>query len=83
MRAQLSTLTSSCEVDVLPSGGAAPPAGCGVAIVDEATVAHLLLKGILDPALEVAKLQKKVRVTGCKASALRTSSAEAGNAWCT
>eukprot|EP00983_Pelagomonas_calceolata_P072735 1151847-Pelagomonas_calceolata.AAC.3 len=57
---QLSTLTNSSEVSVLPSGSAAPPMGCGVAIVDDATVAHLMLKGILDPALEVAKLQKKV-----------------------
>lgn len=42
------------------SEGGSPPEGCGVAIVDDATVAHLLLKGILDPSLEVAKLQKKV-----------------------
>lgn len=47
---------------MLSSEDAAPPVGCGVAIVDDATVAHLLLKGILDPALEVAKLQKKVGV---------------------
>eukprot|EP00200_Dunaliella_tertiolecta_P003314 CAMPEP_0202352070 /NCGR_PEP_ID=MMETSP1126-20121109/8424_1 /ASSEMBLY_ACC=CAM_ASM_000457 /TAXON_ID=3047 /ORGANISM="Dunaliella tertiolecta, Strain CCMP1320" /LENGTH=1278 /DNA_ID=CAMNT_0048944237 /DNA_START=55 /DNA_END=3891 /DNA_ORIENTATION=- len=57
---ELSTLTNSSEVSVLPSGSAAPPMGCGVAIVDDATVAHLMLKGILDPALEVAKLQKKL-----------------------
>jgi valyl-tRNA synthetase len=32
-----------------------------VAIVDDTTVVHLLLVGVLDPALEVAKLEKKVR----------------------
>ena len=45
---------------ILPGAGN-PPLGCGVAIIDDATVAHLLLKGVLDPAQEVAKLQKKVR----------------------
>ncbi|GFH11826.1 GST C-terminal domain-containing protein, partial [Haematococcus lacustris] len=59
---ELATLSTSSEVTVLDSSQGAsssPPLGCGVCIVDDATVAHLLLKGILDPALEVAKLQKK------------------------
>ncbi|KAJ9504795.1 hypothetical protein QJQ45_021760, partial [Haematococcus lacustris] len=60
---ELATLSTSSEVTVLDSSQGAsssPPLGCGVCIVDDATVAHLLLKGILDPALEVAKLQKKL-----------------------
>jgi len=59
---EVATLSSSSEVTVLGPGAGAgsPPAGCGVAIVDDATVAHLALRGVLDPALEIAKLQKKV-----------------------
>lgn len=31
-----------------------------MAIVDDATVVHLALRGVLDPALEITKLRKKV-----------------------
>lgn len=52
-----------------------------MAIVDEATVVHLLLKGILDPALEVAKLQKKVRARGgCRGRASAVAG-QARDAW--
>lgn len=44
---QVATLSTSSETTVLVAGGAAPPKGCGVIIVDEATVAHLLLVGAL------------------------------------
>ena len=36
------------------------PRGCSVAIVDEVTTAHLLLKDILNPAQELVRLDKKV-----------------------
>ncbi len=62
---QVATLTTSSEVVVVgaasPDPSSAPPQGCGVAIVDESTVAHMLLVGILDPKLELQKLDKKVR----------------------
>lgn len=56
---QIGTLSQSSEVRVLAAGESAPP-GCSVAIVDECTQAHMLLKGILDPAMEMSKLEKKV-----------------------
>lgn len=37
-----------------------PPAGCSVAIVDDSTSVLMQLKGILDPKLELAKLDKKL-----------------------
>ncbi|KAG2438857.1 hypothetical protein HXX76_005397 [Chlamydomonas incerta] len=55
---EVATLSSSSDVTLLAAGEAAP-LGCSVAIVDEATTLHMLLKGILDPALEIAKLDKK------------------------
>ena len=60
---EVAALTSSSSLTVLAAGEAAP-GGCSVAIVDESTTLHMLLKGILDPQAEVLKLQKKVRVGG-------------------
>jgi len=63
MHTQICTLTNTCEVTVNPEEASCLQ-DCGVAIVDDATVAHLLLKDesktMLDPAMEIAKLQKKV-----------------------
>ncbi|GIL56694.1 hypothetical protein Vafri_11999 [Volvox africanus] len=52
------TLSTSSDLTLLGAGVTAP-LGCSVAIVDEATTVHMLLKGILDPALEITKLEKK------------------------
>ena len=59
---EIATLTTSSEAVVLAAGSAAPvaPVGCSVAIVDDATTIYMLLVGVLDPVLEVQKLQKKV-----------------------
>ena len=58
---EIATLTTSSDVTVLLSGSSeSAPAGCSVAIVDNSTTIHLLLIGVLDPVLEVQKLQKKV-----------------------
>jgi len=56
---EISTLTTSSDVTVLGDGETAP-SGCSVAIVDDSTTIYMLLVGILDPILEVQKLQKKV-----------------------
>ena len=56
---EIATLTTSSEAVVLAAGSAAP-VGCSVAIVDDATTIYMLLVGVLDPVLEVQKLQKKV-----------------------
>jgi hypothetical protein len=56
---EIATLTTSSAVEVLPVGVTAP-LGCSVSIVDEATTVNMLLTGILDPTLEIQKLQKKV-----------------------
>lgn len=54
---EVATLSQCAQVSVVEK--AAVPLGCGVQIVDEATAAHMLLKGVLDPALEIQKLEKK------------------------
>lgn len=41
------------------SGGEEAPAGCGVSVVDETTTVCLALRGVLDPAKEIDKLQDK------------------------
>lgn len=47
---------------MLPEGALAP-AGCALALIDETTAAHLLLKGIVDSGVEVQKLQKRKEET--------------------
>ncbi|GAX73886.1 hypothetical protein CEUSTIGMA_g1336.t1 [Chlamydomonas eustigma] len=56
---EVATLTSSADITVL-GPGVSQPAGCSVAIVDESTTVYMLLAGVLDPVLEIQKLQKKV-----------------------
>ena len=41
------------------SGAAEPPSGSAVNVVDDTTSVCLMLKGILDPVKEIAKLQDK------------------------
>lgn len=55
---EIATLASTSEVSVLGSGEE-PPHGCGVQIVDDATSVYMMLRGILDPQLEIQKLEKK------------------------
>jgi valyl-tRNA synthetase len=64
------TLSTSSDMTLLgPGDPATPPPGCSVAIVDESTLVHMLLKGILDPSLEITKLEKKVRAGSVDADA--------------
>lgn len=60
LQLEVVTLSTSSDLTLLAPGEGAP-LGCSVAIVDEATTVHMLLKGILDPAMEITKLEKKVR----------------------
>lgn len=46
-------------VQVLKEGSEPPPPGCAIAIIDDTTSVHLLLKGMVDPAAEIVKLTKK------------------------
>ena len=58
-----------------PNGAAAAPSGCSVAIVDDATTVYMLLVGVLDPVLEVQKLQKKVTEVEGRIEAMRRKTA--------
>ncbi|KAL6782093.1 TSV2 [Auxenochlorella protothecoides x Auxenochlorella symbiontica] len=66
---ELATLTDSASAALL-SAGEAPPAGCGVAVVDDATTLYLSLAGILDAGKEVEKLAKKEAEAAARIEAL-------------
>ncbi|MEW5312672.1 MAG: hypothetical protein WDW38_004288 [Sanguina aurantia] len=71
----IATLSYSSDVHVL-SGSGGPtegtvPAGCGVSILDAVTTLHMALVGILDPALEVQKLEKKAKEVEGRMEALK------------
>eukprot|EP00878_Enallax_costatus_P001054 GHUV01001189.1.p1 GENE.GHUV01001189.1~~GHUV01001189.1.p1 ORF type:complete len:843 (+),score=324.29 GHUV01001189.1:29-2530(+) len=70
LSADIACLSGSSEIVLLEEGGSAP-AGCSVAIVDDTTTVHLMLKGILDPTLELAKLEKKLSEASSRADAIR------------
>lgn len=61
---QIAALTTSSDMTVVgaasPDPASTAPPGCGVNIVDHDTVACLLLVGVLNPAQELQKLEKKV-----------------------
>uniref|UniRef100_A0A7S1XAF9 Valyl-tRNA synthetase tRNA-binding arm domain-containing protein n=1 Tax=Tetraselmis chuii TaxID=63592 RepID=A0A7S1XAF9_9CHLO len=52
------------------AAGAGAPASCGIKICDEFTTVYMLLKGVLDPELEIKRLQKKAGELASKAAAL-------------
>jgi len=54
----LKTLSYSNEVKILTEN-VAPPEGCAIFPVSDKCEVHLLLKGLIDPVKEVAKLQQK------------------------
>ncbi len=47
------------------------PAGCGVVVVNESVTLYLLLRGVVDPATEIAKLGKKTTQVEKQASELK------------
>ncbi|XP_076309887.1 valyl-tRNA synthetase [Tachypleus tridentatus] len=56
-REVLQTLTCSAKVDILD--GENPPCGCAVVHVSDLCEAHLMLKGVVDIAKEISRLQQK------------------------
>jgi valyl-tRNA synthetase len=56
---EIATLTYCSSTECLDPS-APVPESCGLKICDENTTVYLLLKGILDPELELSKLEKKV-----------------------
>jgi len=59
--AGLTSLAGVGELKELAEGESAP-AGCAVSIVNEAVTVYILLKGIVDAATEITKLDKKLDV---------------------
>ncbi|XP_071489164.1 valine--tRNA ligase-like [Diadema antillarum] len=56
------TLTTSSAVNLLV--GDTPPSGCAMATVSDKCEVHMLLKGLVDPSKEIAKLeQRKTNLT--------------------
>jgi len=51
----VATLAYSKQVEVVDS----PPSGCAIVTVNDKITAHLVLKGLVDPAKEIEKLTKK------------------------
>lgn len=66
---EFATLATASRVVVLAEGEA-PPAGCGVAVVDDAITVHLELAGVLDVGKEVEKLSKKEGETASRVEQL-------------
>jgi valyl-tRNA synthetase len=74
--AEIAHLAGCAGAEAL-AAGAAPPRGCGVAVVDEATTAHLGLAGVLDAAKELEKLAKREGEAAARAEALERKAAGA------
>lgn len=55
---EIATLSLSSSVKVLREMEEAP-LGCAVAVVDENTTVYLLLRNVVDPSVEISRLQKK------------------------
>ena len=55
----IATLAGCARVDVIGPDDEVPP-GCGVTIINESVSVYLMLKGVVDPAAEIAKLEKKL-----------------------
>lgn len=67
----IKTLVSQCKsLTVLPATGPAP-AGAAASPLDANTTLYLHMQDLLDPAVELAKLQKQKTGTEGKAEALR------------
>ncbi|XP_035274400.1 valine--tRNA ligase isoform X2 [Anguilla anguilla] len=56
---QIQTLSYSQSVHAVPAAGGGVPEGCAVAIASDRCTVHLLLKGLIDPEKELAKLAAK------------------------
>ena len=66
----IATLAGCGRVDVLGPDDEVPP-GCGVTVINESVSVYLMLKGVVDPAAEIAKLEKKSSQTKKSIAALQ------------
>ena len=66
----IATLAGCARVDVIGPDDEVPP-GCGVTIINESISVYLMLKGVVDPAAEIAKLEKKSSQTKKSIAALQ------------
>eukprot|EP00894_Picocystis_sp_ML_P000216 jgi/Pico_ML_1/50733/g1890.t1 len=66
----VTTLSSSSEVVVVDDASKIPP-GCAVEIVNESSSVYLLLTGVINPAEECTKMEKKITVIQEQVYALR------------
>jgi valyl-tRNA synthetase len=71
LASEVAALCTSSGVAVLPGDAPTPP-GCSVAIVDDATTVKMQLAGILDPALEIQKLEKKAAEMAARIEGMRS-----------
>lgn len=67
------TLAKASEVVGLYQQAA--PEGCSLLILNETTTVHVLIKGLVDPAAEIKKLQKKQKALETKIKALENTMA--------
>jgi len=54
------TLAGAGSIAVLGANDQAP-SGCGVSVIDETTTLYVALRGLVDPATEITKLEKKAQ----------------------
>jgi valyl-tRNA synthetase len=74
----IETLVSQCKsLTVLPASAAAP-AGAAVSPLDASTTLYVHVKELLDPSVELAKLQKQKTAAEGRAAALKTRMSGAG-----
>ena len=73
----LVSLAGVGELKQLAQGESAPP-GCAVSIVNESVTVYVLLKGIVDAATEIAKLDKKLDLLTKSTDALVKKTEEDG-----
>lgn len=73
----VTTLSSSSEVVVVDDASKIP-SGCAVEIVNESSSVYLLLTGVINPAEECAKMEKKIKAIEEQVSALQGKLAAPG-----
>jgi valyl-tRNA synthetase len=78
-RADLATLLRASEVKLVAAPSEVEP-GCSAFVVSEHASIHLLLKGLVDPAAEVAKLEKRADKTAKEVDSYKRRAAAPGYA---
>uniref|UniRef100_A0A131XVK0 Valine--tRNA ligase n=1 Tax=Ixodes ricinus TaxID=34613 RepID=A0A131XVK0_IXORI len=70
----IAALTCSSEVELLEDG-AAVPAGCAMTTISDSCQAYLMLKGVVDPAKEIERMQQKEEKLQAQLTKLRAAMA--------